>query len=283
MTALCSAFMLPALAIPGYRLHQTSEFYGESTAEISASTMRLQAPKYGLKLHIAKPDYTMTAVNDRNKFYAVLPVKQWCGFMTNQHPLRTISEPRVLKRGTAKIAGLDTQEYWVNCANRPSVKQPGAGPWHDGLSYNTQYWVTKKISPPPDAYQIFTKALNMPADLGYPVRMVQYNQDGRKFVTFDTKLVERCNVADKLAVPKGYAKAKDEMTLLVGGSADSEALAALLSDDDDLSLFAGPGSKSGGAARGKVVRGWVPGMDLSGKVGTARVKTVSGSWVPGQD
>jgi hypothetical protein len=277
------AVMQPAWAVPGYKLYQTSDFYGESIAEVSTQSMRLQSSRLALKLHVAKPDYGMTAINDRNKQFARIPLSKWTGFIEDRGG-PAISKD-VVKRATTKICGIPVDEYWVNAPRRDRVTNKNAKDlYYNGRAYNTHYWVAGQIHPPEKSYEIFSSALGMPASLGFPVKMIQYNGDGRAFTTFDTKRIERGDVSDKLPVPAGYKKASDEMALLVGG-ADTSKIAELLGDDEDLlstkpNTKAAPGAKK--IASRQHIRGWVPGMDLSTTDVAPKVpKRLRGAWTPG--
>jgi hypothetical protein len=272
--ALITLWMQPAVAVPGYRLHQSSEFYGDSTAEVTTKSIRMQSSKLGLTLHVAAPSFSMTAVNTQNRQYALLPMEQWQGFLHDRNP-RGYAQNRMVKRGKTKIAGVEADEWWVNTGRRLPVVAKDAGPWLNGESYNTKYWVTKKISPPADTYGVFSAALGMPTELGYPLRMEQFTTNGRKFVTFDTHKIERCDVAEKLPIPAGFARTNNEMALLVGSGFQSEALSALLNDDDDDSAKKNPKATPGEA------RGWVPGMELTEADVSNNRQTYAGSWVPG--
>jgi hypothetical protein len=277
LVAACAG-MPSAWALPGFKLQQHSEFYGESIAEVSAKSMRLQSSRLGLKLHVAAPSFAMTAVNDKNKQFAQIPLKQWTGFVMNRKSGTAPSLRGLLKRGKTTICGVPVEEYWLDGGMREAVVNKAAKEcWFNGKSYNTHYWVATTIHPPPKTYEIFSNALGMPSDLGLPLRMVQYNADGRAFTTFDTKRIEKADINDKLSVPAGYTKAADEMALLVGDSAQIAGISELLNDGDELV----PAKTKKIASRQRVPF-WVPGMDLStSDAAPAASKRARGGWTPG--
>jgi hypothetical protein len=279
-----SAAIPSAWALPGYRLHQVSDFYGESVSEVSPKSMRLQSSRLALTLHVASPSFGMTAINDKNQQFSEIPLKQWTGFVLNQKKHQ--GQEYVTKRGTVKICGMDADEYWIETNMRAAVTNKSRKElWYNGRSYNTHYYVSKTILPPYKCYQIFTNALGMPVALGFPVRMIQFNPDGRAFTTFDTRRIDKADVSDKLAIPKAYARAADEMGLLLAGSADTAAIASIL-DDEDLDTLT-PAKKDGAAAKRPApqrqqIRGWVPGMDVSAENAPASgAKRARGNWTPG--
>jgi hypothetical protein len=269
----------PVCGAPGYRLHQRSDFYGCSIAEVSARSMCLQSERLQLKLHVSSPEYQLTALNDRNRQYAKIPFKRWEGFIGDTHKHAARGQ---LFRGYVNICGLRAEEWWVDSSGRDSVTDTSCKSlFYQGKSYNTHYFVTKDIAPPKHTFGVFTNALGMPGYLGLPVRMIQYTKAGRPYVTFDTTKVEKCDVNESLAVPKGYEVAADEMSLLISAAMDKEKLAVLL-DDDDEAFLGGLNPKKGGRKQREQIRGWVPGMETVGKNAVSAGKAgLGGSWTPG--
>lgn len=278
---VANAVMPAAWALPGYRMHQVSDFYGETIAEVSPKSLRLQSSRLQLTLHVASPKFAMTAVNDKNRQYSEVPLEEWMGFVMNQRG--PVSGEYMVKRGSTRICGYDADEYWIETRSRASLKSTAPKDlFYKGRSYNTHYWVARSIKPPMKSYEIFTNALGVPAALGFPLRMIQYSADGRAFTTFDTKRVEHANVIEKLAVPPGYTKAADEMALLVSG-ADTSGIASLLADDGILPKRrsrARSDADCGTAARQRC-HGWVPGMDATADEAPVASKRTRGLWTPG--
>jgi len=254
----------------GYRLFQRSDFYGDSVVEVSPDTLKIQSDKLGLKLLVTRPTFELHGVNDRSKQFGAFPFKHWLGFVLNAGMDNNSEEkhPYVL-RGHSKICGVDVEEYWLSYEKRGMPDKSHQELWVNGQPYNTHLWTSKHVTPPRECFKLFAPGLGTPAELGMPLRMVQYSEEGRGFTTFDTVRVERCSVTPKLATPPEYKRAPDEMSLLMG-TPDNTELASIFDDEDK------PAKKR--------IRGWVPGMVYADNEGT-ELKPIapkkSGHWVPG--
>lgn len=256
-------------ASKGFRLQQHSDFYGPSVASVSPTSMRLASTKFGLTLFMATPDFSLSAINDKNHQFTKMSYDQWRAVMTGpKYPTPYI------KVGSTVVAGMEADEYLVLSMKRGLPKKNYESLIKNGKLYNSRYWVTRKIDAPGKLFELFSDALGVPNDLGFPLRMIQYGTDGKALITFDTKKLEHVEVEDTLEIPASYAKAQDEMALLVSGM-DTGNLDISLEDEV-------PKSKQNTQ---KASLGWIPGMkgsEVAPSPKSTKQITSAGGWYPGR-
>lgn len=268
----------PGWAVRGYKLQQTSDFYGDSTLLVTPKSMKLLATKMGITVYTRFPETNLVAWNDQNHQYINLSQKQLTGEFLGGFA-KEAPRYRYVKLGSTKIAGCPADVYLVDSLANKHPKKP-TFTRVNGVTYNAKYCVTKAIKVPTDLFMLYSHSIGVPGELGFPLRMEQYDVDERPVMTFDTKKIERAEVDEKIRIPKGYVKAQDELSLLMG-STKTGKMAALGADLD--ALF-------GDKEEEKQRLGWVPGMKTPTEIGPdglvkmpakPPVKPRSSGWYPG--
>lgn len=240
---------LPSFALKGWKLHQTSDFYGDQVTYVSPEMIVIETKKMGIKLFMTAPDFNITGVNYGSKSYARLSSSECkselLGNARSQHFAHK-------KFGRDVVAGMNTIKYGVENSERPTVKTLVPASTIDGKTYNTLFWAATDIKIPVQFTDMMSSMMQVPHGLGVPMRMMQYTGKGTEIVSLDTKKAELVTIpADLTVIPKGYVKVKDEMSLLFSDSPDD--------DLDNILRHAQKGVR-------KPSTPWVPGAD-AGNIG----------------
>lgn len=248
LALLSGLFLFAGLSLPpgassretGWKFDQTSDFYGKQTAYLCNKGIRLSSEKMGITFVMTAPDWRVAAYNVKNKTCIDMPYSQWRKTFFGQKRRPGAATGPIKKGGTALVGGLTACQYFGEDIHRPSVKpgcklkQAGAG----NKLYNTEFWVVPSIKPPLPLTELLTEAVAMPNGMGMPVRLIQFNSNGRTLVSLETKKCERISIDPAIfSIPKGCKRVKDEMMLLLNEDSDSD-LASLLGGDDSLGLTA---------------------------------------------
>ena len=218
LLVVCST--VPAFAIKGWRLQQTSDFYGDQVAYISPEVIVIETKKLGIKLFMTAPDYHITGINYGSKSYARLSQAECKSeLLLSNHAQSFVHK----KFGKDTVAGVATDKYVLENKERPSVKKSVPASTIGGKTYNTVFWVAPQIKVPMKLADMMMSMMQLPHGLGLPMRMMQYSGKGTEIITLDTRKVEKVTFpADLLTIPKGYTKVKDEMTLMFSDDQNSD-------------------------------------------------------------
>lgn len=263
-----------AFAAKGFKLIQNSDYYGEQVTVVTPRFIKVSAPGYGVTLAMNAPDFKVTAVNDQTKTFSVLTYDTWQNQILNMK--QRTRHPDCVKRTGGTIAGMKTMEYFVQDGSRRGQFKKHPHMSVGAKTYNTQLFTTDEIKVPTQFLDVFTVAAEMPNNVGFPLRLVKFSPTGKQTVTYNTRRVERTEVAEKFAVPKGYKRATDEMAVFFG---DTSEISDLL------------GQPSGGKklpTKSNVRAGWYPGGPSSISEGHApsreldgvTIKKKPGGWTP---
>ncbi len=220
----------------GWKFDQVSDFYGKQTAYLGKKGIRLTSEKMGITFVMTAPDWRVSAYNVKNKTSMTMPYAQWRKNFFGLRRVPAQANGPLKKGGAGIVGGVKACQYFADDIHRPfvkvnsKIKQPAAA----GKLYNTEFWVAPDIKPPLPLTELLTEAVSIPNGMGLPVRMIQYNSNGRALISLDTRKCQRMNIDPAVfAVPKGYKKVKDEMMLLLNEDSDSD-LAGLLGGEEGL-------------------------------------------------
>ena len=247
--------VLPAAAERGWKLEQTSDYYGRQTVYLGKRGAVVVLEQLGVTWQVIGPRWRFRGFNTRARTYIDQDYMQW----RKSHPvLEGKATAGTQKRvGQDVVAGLRVEKYYFDDPGRAlvnpnaKVKQPGAG---DRL-YNTAAWFARDIEPPLPVAELMMAAFRGSGGLGVPVRVVQFNSTGKTLTAMDTLRSQPFEInAALFKVPHGYKRVSDEMILMLDQGADSE-FAELLGDGFAERKSASPPLKPVGAANARSAKG----------------------------
>lgn len=192
---------------------------GPVLSQFNADAVRMDFDKLGLTVVAKAPKWDGQLYSRETKKYMQIPYAQWkTRFNLGlSHRLEESVERKVktVKTGKkAKIVGHKTEEISVTVDEPHHPRQ------------RLDVWVTREIIPPVQFGVLLATFMQIPADKGMPLRVVQYKADGRKVVLFDTeKTQETAIAASEFVMPSGLQLVTDEMAVLFGdvGADDTRA------------------------------------------------------------
>ncbi|HEY9785553.1 MAG TPA: hypothetical protein V6D17_09150 [Candidatus Obscuribacterales bacterium] len=183
-------------------LRQASQVHGPIDCFVGPKGVRLEARD--ISILALSPDYKVTFVNNANRCY-MEQTPQTAQKKTYWGANPKKGDKISFQRGkTTKIAGLMAVEYTRVVTNGRSRAVTGT------------CWVTKDLSLPRASSAALSKLLNVPPELGIPLRLIGLNAAKMKILYLDTIDAQRCVLpANTFNRPKGFRKVFDEVALIL--------------------------------------------------------------------
>jgi hypothetical protein len=213
LTAAALSWAVPANAAsadaPGWVFHQDGSYIGKQDLYVTAAGAVL---KTSLATFIIKPKTgTIVAYNAKNKTFVEMPTSEWKKTFAGYFAVTPGSE---VQKGSGKstLSGLSVQQYKVIAHDR---RKP----------YETdEVWSAMTSSIPADVVKAIADFVDLPKDLGLPVKIIRAKHTDTPVKVLDTFKIERVTVAGSLfKVPAGYRKVHTEVEVLLEESDDSTA------------------------------------------------------------
>lgn len=222
-TTLVLVFSVPISAAEttsnqGWRISQASQIHGPIDCYIGAIGVRLEMKDLSI---IAKTPFKgVDMINRTNRCFMAqsneLAAKktQWGSL-----PAGKIS---FVKLGTGTVAGLQATRY-ERRVTTPAGKVLKTG----------EAWLTRDLKLPPRSHDAIARLLNVPPELGMPLRLIGLTPRGQRITYMDSYDARRVQLKPaNFARPKGFREVKDEVALIL----DTETQKALEADKDFSSL-----------------------------------------------
>ncbi len=224
MLVLCGAFSAPKTfadktpveakssekTVPAWVLNVNSNFAGTVLYYITPDAVRMKFDKLGLLMLIKAPKWNALVYNDSNKNYVDLPYDHWkAKFLLRG---KKVADKAVvmtpLKTGKMQtIQGVKCYQVIVKKKD-PKSKQ---------TEIVAETWIAKDIKTPPQFNSMMKTMLDIPVDVGTPLRVLQMAKTSNKMtVVMDCYKANKVDVKVSEFMPlKGYKKVKDEMAMML--------------------------------------------------------------------
>jgi len=196
---------------PGWVFHQDGSYIGKQSLFVTATGAVL---KTTLATFIIKPKTgTIIAYNEKNKTFVEMPTRDWKKTFAGYFAVTPGSKVQKAS-GKTIISGMNVQQYKVFAYDR-------AKPYE-----TDEVWSAVSSTIPADVVRAIADFVDLPKDLGLPVKIIRGKQTGTPVKVLDTIKIDKAQVAASLfKVPAGYKKVKTEVEVLLdesgeGGAAD---------------------------------------------------------------
>lgn len=222
----------PALAGgKDWTFEQRSDHYGKHTLYVSGNGFRVDSERMGISFMTRPPRWNVTACSLRKKEYLELTADEWQTKFLGKRGASKVNMQSVKKGGTAKIAGLNAVQYLYDNpgSKKVRVKSVTGQSSKNGHVYNTEVYIVPGLKAPAQLGALFQRPMDAAFSIGLVLRIIEYTEDGRKLLSLDTTSAQQKSLsASTFAAPKGYHKAKDEVSMILDSESDSDISNLLL-------------------------------------------------------
>lgn len=200
---ICFALGLSARADTlesGWLIEQNGQERGRTIIRVTAKQMIVTNKL--ISFVVQSPKFDALLFNDSAKKFVLLPHSEW----TKRYPPGAEKKIKGPEDGP-EIAGFRTKKYSWPTKNRHKT---------------VELWTTKELSLAKPFLDFVSHTTGIPLGMGLPLKMVANYDDRNDRVDLDTRVIKQEKFASSVfRLPKGYAKVRSEVELLLGGDGES--------------------------------------------------------------
>jgi len=221
---------------PGWILEQQSQTLGSYTVIFNDKGCKMTSKKLGLIVICRAPNWKIIGCSNKKKQYVEMEADAWAELINGNTNSGAGKYGEMKKGDQVKIAGLPAVQYIVSDPLDPGqhgrIKRasgPAGGP------YVCEIWVAPGMKLPSRALILLANPrLASSASLGGMLRIYCQDDRGRKFRMLDTTKADRTLVSSaEFDTPRGYSKAKDELSLMMDMENDKDTASLFLDNAHD--------------------------------------------------